>query len=163
MLIDSLLLLTVLLISAWSIWSGRSTILPVIVSIEFVANEVVNHILKTLELYSFDNITTIILIRFILSGTAAIVILRNRKGCNWATIGLLYSLILLFQFVTFVAVSTGSFVLASNYSIVIQTLSSLIVLSLIVDYCGIINRLRPFFSSCYASISPFTRHSKGNK
>lgn len=159
-MIDSLCLLALVSLIALSVSQGKTSFLPILVTLEFTINQFINSLLNYIDLYTVDNLSTIILCRFIISGITASIILRHRQQLDWVTIGVLYVVALLFQFATFVEISLSSGILIGNYPIVIQSLNVLIVLTLVINNFGINHRLRSLFSSCYAFIPTVIRHSK---
>jgi len=161
-MVDSALLLTVVSLVALASCQGKHTFLPVLVAIEFVTNQFLDEVLILLGFYTFENISTIILIRFLISAIAGIIILKYRQRCNWVIIGLLYVVVLLFQFCVFVESSIVPGVLVDNYSYVIQVLSALIVLSLVINHFGISRWLRSIRVHNNAVSPPFERHQKGD-
>lgn len=96
-----LFLLFSIVITLYCAHNQRCAILPSLIAFEFASNLSLNALLSNLDYYRFENFVPILIIRMFLTSIAALYLMKYRKNIIWGACGIIYTLVFLYQFITF--------------------------------------------------------------
>ena len=117
---DFVLILTIALVYI-QLTQGKSPFLPLLICFEIALSSLSTTILTNLSLYSFDNMPLILTVRMSLLLTAAYFVMRHRENKLWSIIGVVYSLVFLYNGLSLVEVGVSGlnieYFFMSNYSL----------------------------------------------
>lgn len=114
-----------------------SPLLPLLISFEFSLSHLLSSIFIDLGLYSLDNMPLIVISRMTILLPAAYIIINHRPNLIWSSVGVIYSLIFLYNGLTLVQLSvSANGIFMANYTLFMRVSMVVLMVCLFLNSWG---------------------------